>query len=186
MLSGSCSPVTDRQIGWALEHGFAEVPIEALRLQQSKCLESDISKVAQQIVSLLENGQSVVAHTCRGPFDSRLAETKATTERPSDGDRNLGMILGRILRNVLPAGLVSRVGVVGGDTAGQVARSLEVDAVEMIGPLQPGAPLCVVRSRESAVDGIEITFKGGQVGYDDFCGTLLSGQCNHSLIGATQ
>ena len=56
----------------------------------------------------------------------------------------------------------------------------------MIGPLEPGAPLCVVRSQESAVDGLEITFKGGQVGYDDFFGTLLSGRCNHSLIGATQ
>ena len=160
--------------------------IDTSRLRQSKCLESDICEVAKQIVSLLDSGQSVVAHTCRGPRDSRLAAMKSTTGIPSEGDHNLGMILGRILRHVLPAGLVRRVAVVGGDTAGQVARSLEVEAVEMIGPLEPGAPLCVVRSRESAVDGLEITFKGGQVGYDDFFGTLLSGQCNHSLIGATQ
>lgn len=186
ILSGSCSPVTDRQIAWALDHGFAEVAIDSLKLRQSQCLESDICEVAQQIVSILESGQSVVAHTCRGPLDSRLAEMKSTATRLSEGDRNLGMILGRILRHVLPAGLVRRVAVVGGDTAGQVARALEVEAVEMIGPLEPGAPLCVVHSRENAVDGLEITFKGGQVGYDDFFGTLLSGQCNHSLIGATQ
>lgn len=186
ILSGSCSPVTDRQIGWALEHGFAEVAIDSLRLRQSECLESDICEVAKQIVSLLDSGQSVVVHTCRGPGDSRLAEMKSAIGPPSEGDCNLGMILGRILRHVLPAGLVRRVAVVGGDTAGQVARSLDIEAVEMIGPLEPGAPLCVVRSQENAVDGLEITFKGGQVGYDDFFGTLLKGRRNHSLIGATQ
>ena len=186
ILSGSCSPVTDRQIGWALEHGFADVAIDTSRLRQSKCLESDICEVAKQIVSLLDGGQSVVAHTCRGPRDSRLAAMKSATRIPSEDDHNLGTILGRILRHVLPAGLVRRVAVVGGDTAGQVARALEIEAVEMSGPLEPGAPLCVVRSRESAIDGLEITFKGGQVGYDDFFGTLLTGRCNHSLIGATQ
>jgi uncharacterized protein YgbK (DUF1537 family) len=186
VLSGSCSPVTDRQIGWALEHGFTDVAIDPLTLWQSKCLESDICQVAKRIVSLLDRGQSVVVHTCRGPCDSRMTAMRSTLDRPSDGDRNLGMILGRILRQVLRTGLVHRVAVVGGDTAGQVARSLEVEAVEMIGPLEPGAPLCVVRSRETEVNGLEITFKGGQVGYDDFFGTLLSGRCVHSSIGATQ
>lgn len=185
ILSGSCSPVTDRQIGWALEHGFAEVTIDTLRLRQTKCLEAEICEIAEQVVSLLDNGQSVVAHTCRGPLDSRLAAVKSAISLSPNGDRSLGMNLGRILHQVLRAGLVRRVAVVGGDTAGDVARSLEVEAVEMIGPLAPGAPLCVVRSRDGAVDGLEIAFKGGQVGYDDFFGTLLSGRCNQLLMGAS-
>jgi uncharacterized protein YgbK (DUF1537 family) len=185
ILSGSCSPITDRQIGWALEHGFADVAIDTLGLRQSKQLESDICEVARQIVSELDSGKSVVVHTCRGPRDSRLTAMNSTAALPFEGDRDLGMILGGTLRQVLPAGLVRRVAVVGGDTAGQVARSLDIDSVEIVGPLEPGAPLCVVRSRDSAVDGLEMTFKGGQVGFDDFFGTLLSGRCSHSLIGAT-
>ncbi len=185
ILSGSCSPVTDRQISWALEHGFADVAIDTLKLRESDCLEFEICETAKRIVSSLNGGQSVVAHTCRGPRDPRLRGMKPTIDLTSDGDDNLGTILGRILRQDLSAGLVSRVAIVGGDTAGEVARSLDVEAVEMFGPLEPGAPLCVVRSRDSAVDGLEVTFKGGQVGYDDFFGTLLSGRSTHSLIGAT-
>jgi uncharacterized protein YgbK (DUF1537 family) len=76
------------------------------------------------------------------------------------------------------------VAVVGGDTSGQVARSLGIEAVEMIGPLEPGAPLCLVRSQDKIIDGLEVTFKGGQVGYDDFFGTLLRGHRNQALVGA--
>jgi 3-oxoisoapionate kinase len=185
ILSGSCSPVTDRQIGWALENGFSEVAIDPFRIRQSKRLEADICAIAMQILSALDSGRSVVAHTGRGPADSRIKIVKPTIGLLADGDRTLGAILSRILREVLRVRPVPRVAVVGGDTAGEVARSLGIEAVEMIGPLEPGAPLCVVRSRDSAIDGLEITFKGGQVGYDDFFGTLLSGRCNHSFIGAT-
>ena len=73
---------------------------------------------------------------------------------------------------------VERVAVAGGDTSGAIARTIGIDALEMIGPLAPGAPLCVAHSRQAEVDGVEFTFKGGQVGHDDFFGTLLSGGPN--------
>lgn len=185
VLSGSCSPVTDRQIAWALEHGFADVAVDTLKLQDPRQLESEIRAVAKQTISLLDRGQSVIAHTSRGPSDPRFAASKQTGGLLASSEPTLGAILGRILCDVLRVCQVRRVAAVGGDTAGQVARSLEVDAVEMVGPLEPGAPLCVVRSPDNTVDGLEVTFKGGQVGYDDFFGTLLSGQCNQALIGAT-
>jgi uncharacterized protein YgbK (DUF1537 family) len=180
ILSGSCSPVTDRQIGWALENNFANVPIDTVKLRDAKTADAEIGDVVRQIVLSLDNGQSVVSHTCRGPTDPRIEATKRTNIR------DLGLILGQILRDVLRARSVRRVAVVGGDTAGGVARALDIEALEMIGPLEPGAPLCVVRSGDPAIDGVEITFKGGQVGYEDFFGTLLSGERNHSLVGATQ
>lgn len=180
ILSGSCSPVTDRQIGWALENNFAEVAIDTAKLGDAKTADAEIGEVVRQIILSLDSGHSVVAHTCRGPSDPRIEATKRTNVR------DLGLILGQILRDVLRARSVRRVAVVGGDTAGGVARALEIEAVEMIGPLEPGAPLCAVRSRDPAIDGVEITFKGGQVGYEDSFGTLLSGQRNHLLVGAIQ
>jgi 3-oxoisoapionate kinase len=185
ILSGSCSPVTDRQIGWALDHGFAEVPIDTMKLRNPTQAEVEIESGAKEIIALIERGLSVIAHTSRGPSDSRLTASGCTNIQAAHGEHMLGGILARILRKVLRYCSVRRVGIVGGDTSGQVARGLGIEAVEMIGPLEPGAPLCVVRSTDNTIDGLEVTFKGGQVGYDDFFGTLLSGQCKHVLLGAS-
>jgi len=87
----------------------------------------------------------------------------------------LGSALGRILRNALQECELQRVAVTGGDTSGHVARTLGIDALEMVGPLEPGAPLCVAHGSNKEVEGLEITFKGGQVGHDDFFATLLRG-----------
>ena len=65
ILSGSCSPVS-RQISWALEHGFAEVAVETMRLRDPRQIESEIGAIAKQIISLLDGGRSVIAHTIRG------------------------------------------------------------------------------------------------------------------------
>lgn len=184
ILSGSCSPVTNRQIGCALENGFADVAVDPLKIRNSEQRELEISSIGIQIVDLLDRGQSVIVHTSRGPSDPRIAAARQVSES-NDASLNLGELLGRILLKVLRHCQVGRVAIVGGDTAGQVARSLGVEAVEMIGPLEPGAPLCVVRSSDNTVDGLEVTFKGGQVGYDDFFGTLLSGKCKQPLIGAS-
>jgi uncharacterized protein YgbK (DUF1537 family) len=184
IISGSCSPVTDRQIAWAIEHGFAEIAIDTVQLRQSKQVGLEVQELAKLIVSILDTGQSVIAHTSRGPTDSRLAATNAIMGARTAGHHEIGVVLGRVLLKVLRARAIGRVAVVGGDTSGQVARTLGIDALEMIGPLEPGAPLCVARSRDPAVDGLEISFKGGQVGYDDFFGTLLRGRSSRSLIGA--
>jgi uncharacterized protein YgbK (DUF1537 family) len=174
VVSGSCAPVTARQIAWALERGYSEVRLDAAGLCQSTTLDTDASNAVQRILSALDQGASVIAHT--GPPVSCL----------SAGRRKLGTVLGRILRDVVGASKIRRVAVVGGDTVGDVARSLEIDALEMIAPLQPGAPLCVARSRRGDTDGLEVVFKGGQVGYDDFFGALRAGTANHSTVGAMQ
>jgi uncharacterized protein YgbK (DUF1537 family) len=173
VISGSCAPVTGRQITWALEHGFAEVRFDAPSLCPPSQSDDTISDLVRQIRLAFSAGQSVVVHA--GPADPRIDAAQC----------RLGTELGRILRGVLKHSAVTRVAVVGGDTAGQVARTLAIDALEMIGPLQPGAPLCVARSRQPDVDGLEIVFKGGQVGYDDFFGALRSGSSQHSKVGAT-
>lgn len=178
MISGSCSPVTDRQIAWAISQGAAEFPLDLRLLLGSSTLESDIISIAERVVTQLEADRSVIVHTSRGPRDERLVATKQTGPAALNGDA-LGVILGRILARVLDSRLVERVAVAGGDTSGAVARTLGIEALEMIGPLTPGAPLCVAHSRNAAVVGVEFTFKGGQVGYDDFFGALLDGGPNH-------
>jgi uncharacterized protein YgbK (DUF1537 family) len=176
-ISGSCSPVTARQIEWAAAHGCADVSLDTIRLLRAASREVETESIALRVVAELDTGRSVVVHTCRGPEDARIAETKQTLATALSAD-GLGVILGRILGRVLELRRVGRIAVAGGDTSGAIARTLGIDALEMTGPLAPGAPLCVAHSRSAAVDGVEFTFKGGQVGHDDFFGALLRGGPN--------
>jgi uncharacterized protein YgbK (DUF1537 family) len=184
-VCGSCSPVTRRQIAWAIEHGYAEVPLDAKRMVASKDFSVEIVEIVKQTRAELAAGRSVIVHTqgsrvaSRGQVSPKLAsESRRDSATWGTTDR-LGVILGQILREVLHQCRLPRVAVVGGDTAGQVARELGIDALQMAGTLAPGSPLCRVSSADPAIDGIEITFKGGQVGHDDFFGSLLSGQYEH-------
>lgn len=176
VLSGSCSPVTERQIAWAIQHGFAEVALDTARLLEAKEPEDDISENVQQIAAELDNGRSVIVHTSRGPTDPRISATERVGKMQNLATHELGRWLGQILRKLLQTRELRRVAIVGGDTSGHVARTLGINALEMVGPLEPGAPLCVARSSRAEVDGAQFTFKGGQVGHDDFFDTLLRGK----------
>jgi uncharacterized protein YgbK (DUF1537 family) len=92
----------------------------------------------------------------------------------------LGEMLGRIVLESIQSSSVERVAFAGGDTSSQAARALGIESLEMIAPLAPGAPLCRAGSRRERVDGLECTFKGGQVGHDDFFGDVLSGGTRHA------
>ena len=46
----------------------------------------------------------------------------------------------------------------------------------MIAPLTPGAPLCRACLRRLPVDRLEIVFKGGQVGAENYFGTVKRGR----------
>ena len=66
--------------------------------------------------------------------------------------------------------------VAGGDTSSYAARAMEIEALEMIAPLVPGAPLCKAHSENKHIDGIEVNLKGGQVGGEDYFVILKNGQ----------
>jgi uncharacterized protein YgbK (DUF1537 family) len=72
---------------------------------------------------------------------------------------------------------VRRVLIAGGDTSGYLARTLGIDALEMIAPLATGAPLCrAFAAAGSPFDGLELNFKGGQVGPPNYFGAVAQGK----------
>lgn len=176
VLSGSCSPVTNRQIERALSKGIREVDVSSEKLIDPESASAQIQTAIQHAVEELEEGRSVIIHSCRGPEDPRLEATRRHFEHLGHDDtdtklasgKTLGRALGQILAGVLQRRRVPRVCVTGGDTSGYVARTLEIEALEMIGPVAPGCPLCHIYAEPSWLDGMEICFKGGQVGTDDF------------------
>ncbi|MBF9141082.1 four-carbon acid sugar kinase family protein [Hymenobacter properus] len=168
VVSGSCSPVTAGQVAWARANGFAEVVLDAHQLAAST--ETDVSSALlhyqQQVIGYLRQNQSVIVHTnggAAGAGQSLPAET-------------LGTALGLIARTAVQQTGVRRVVVAGGDTSSYAARAMGIEAVEMLAPFYPGAPLCRASAPDSPLHGVEVNFKGGQVGAPGYFGVLLEGR----------
>lgn len=183
VVSGSCSPVTAGQIEWALANGFHEVALDTDAIAGSDDPASVINDCVAIVAERLQRGISVVLHTSRGVHDERIAATKNILKNKgldalgirSATARLYGTALGNIVRNVAAQTKLKRVVVAGGDTSSFAARAMGIEAVEMIAPLIPGAPLCKAYAPASPVDGLEVNFKGGQVGAENYFGQVLQG-----------
>ena len=165
VLSGSCSPVTKNQIEVAIAQGFVEVPLEMETFQGESGQGFSIGASVEQILSALRQDQSVIIHT------SNIREVDQSTSACT-----LGQTLGFIAKRICEEIKLKRIVIAGGDTSSYAARAMEIDAVEMIAPLVIGAPLCRAYSRNKNINGVEVNFKGGQVGSKDYFGVLASGQ----------
>jgi uncharacterized protein YgbK (DUF1537 family) len=176
VVSGSCSPVTDRQIGRAIESGFGEVALDTTGLARERTRSAALRRALDLGTAHFKQGHSVIFHTARGPHDPRLDRTTRLLRRTGGRSAEvLGSALGELLERVLRANGVRRGAVTGGDTSGFAAQALGVEALEFAAPVAPGAPLCRVHAPGRAADGREIVFKGGQNGWDDFFVSLLHG-----------
>jgi len=168
VASGSCSPVTGRQIAWSLARGFAEVALETQALAAGRDLEAVIQRATEATVRQLQAGRSVIVHTSTGGADLRVPV--------ADSARLFGTALGQVVQSAVRWAGVRRLCVAGGDTASYLARALGIEAVEMIAPIVPGAPLCRAHAPGSPADGLEVNFKGGQVGGADYFEVVARGK----------
>jgi len=156
VVSGSCSPVTAGQVEWARAHGFFALPLAPASRDRASELAA--------IVAALGAGKHVVAYTSLGHADGEVPAAE------------LGAALGRLAREAVAAAGLRRIVVAGGDTSSYAGRALGIESLEMLAPLAPGAPICTAFAPGSPADGLEIIFKGGQVGAPDFFGSAAGGR----------
>jgi uncharacterized protein YgbK (DUF1537 family) len=142
VVSGSCSPVTDRQIRTAEEDGWFTVHIDG-------------DDVAGQVGAALADGLHTVVYTARGQG------TDAVTS-------DLSQRLGELALSAVGDGLTQRLLVAGGDTSGEIIGMAGVNAIEIIDSIDVAGLLCRTYGDGSVLDGAEVVLKGGQVGGDDF------------------
>ena len=139
---------------------------------------------ARKILQLLGAGRSVVAHSSTGADDPRegaVADHFAGSGVPAEesrirGGRAIAAAAGRLLQRVLPPSNLRRFVVAGGDTSTVAVKMLSIDALEMISPLTPGAPLCRVLAPGHDLDGHEVVLKGGQMGGPSFFSHVRAGR----------
>lgn len=159
VVSGSCSPVTAGQIAYAKENGFEELIIDAMRIVEDGVVDANIQP---RVNELLRQKKSVIIHTGEEQLQNISSE-------------KLGTVLGTIAKDAVTQVGIKRVVIAGGDTSSYAARAMEIDAVEMIAPLVIGAPLCKAYSKNKKINGLEINFKGGQVGDEKYFEILKEG-----------
>ncbi len=173
VVSGSASPTTARQIGWAEENGFETVRLDTERLIDPETAEGAHRSAVDRAIDTLADGRSVVLYSARGPDDpvidstrNRFETLKASGVFETDVglETRLGRQQGTILAEIIERADLQRVCVAGGDTSSHAIPVLDAEALEAIAPIGPGAPLCRLYSGRSTFDGLEVALKGGQIG----------------------
>jgi uncharacterized protein YgbK (DUF1537 family) len=161
VLSGSCSPVTAKQIRCARQMGFAAWPLDG---------PPPWPGAMTKALNALNHGRSVVLYTALGPqaADGKHGESFSSA---------LGYLLSQL---VLSTG-VRRVLIAGGDTATHSVKHLGLDALTFAAPLAAGVPLCRGHA-SSPIDGLELALKGGQIGPPDFFAHVRDGGPRRSSL----
>lgn len=170
VLSGSCSPATSRQIRRAMQCGYEAIAIDAATVAQS---EAEVEKLTAAAAAALARGKSVVLYTWLEGAGGRPGAPEGE-ERVLFGEE-LGTRCGRLLRTVLLASGVRRVVIAGGDTSSHAGRQLGLRALTFKAPLAAGAPLCEASASDPHMRGLEVVFKGGQIGDDGFFELVRTG-----------
>lgn len=174
-LSGSASALSALQIEEAVRAGYLEIALDTPRLADERQWQAEADRACTRAAQAMAAGRSVLLHSARGPGDPRIAATLQVladqgmpgAQARHAGGRLLAGRLGALLQQVAQAVRPARILVSGGDTSSSIARALDIQAVEVAARLAPGAPLCrVLESR--LVPGIEVAFKGGQMGSRNF------------------
>ncbi|HTW29790.1 MAG TPA: four-carbon acid sugar kinase family protein, partial [Acetobacteraceae bacterium] len=146
VISGSCSPVTARQIAWAEANGFAPIRLDVAAAIDPARAPAEVARTADIACTTLAEGRDAIVFSARGPDDpatGALREAAARSGEPVEAlQRRVAHTLGAVLARALPRAGVTRVAVAGGDTSGEVTQALGVAALEAIAPVVPGAPLC--------------------------------------------
>jgi uncharacterized protein YgbK (DUF1537 family) len=172
VLSGSCATVTGEQIRWARKNGFVAVAIHPQDLLASDKHVSAKQKIITRALEALANGHSVILHTAIGPQDERIKAMKEITAKLSltdtEANQTLGNKLGDMVCEIICSSRVKRLVIAGGDTAGRIQQFLQIEALQVSKPIGIAAPLCYVFSKKPEFNGLEMAFKGGQIGSTDY------------------
>lgn len=179
-VSGSCSPVTASQIAWARAQGFHVERLDLRRALDPQTGDAEIERAVTVAADALRRGVSAIVHSAEGPddptvvgFDDIARDAGLTRQQAA---RDVGGALAQVMRRLLDRVELKRVVVAGGDSSGEVASTLGIDALSVAAGLAPGAPLCRAWSKSTQRDGLEIVLKGGQIGGAGFFGLVKEGR----------
>lgn len=72
VVSGSCSPVTAGQIGWARDNGFAVQRLDIAQVLDTSNHDAEIQRLVAAAVAALQAGRSPLVYSAEGPDDATV------------------------------------------------------------------------------------------------------------------
>ncbi|RCS22981.1 four-carbon acid sugar kinase family protein [Phyllobacterium salinisoli] len=172
VVSGSCSPTTERQIRHASANGFVPVAVDYIALASGQGGDEAEATAHAAALGVLRKGASPLLYTALGHAD----DAGQSGPHSLDNDR-VGQRLGAMLQKLAGEQALNRVIVAGGDTSSHALDALGVAALTLRHPIpqSPGSPVCLAHLADST-GSFEIVLKGGQVGKDDFFVKIRNGK----------
>ncbi|MCA1325051.1 four-carbon acid sugar kinase family protein [Herbaspirillum sp. alder98] len=164
VLAGSLSPITAQQIGAA--HSYDQILLDPQRLIEHD--QSYLQATVARIADGLRQGRHMLA--CTAPHQGERQLLSA-----SGASQQLAHACGELLRRLLQAVPLTRVGVAGGDTSSHALKALDIWGLSYIGNLSAGVALCRAHADLPQLDGVELMLKGGQMGGSDLFELLVRG-----------
>ena len=172
VVSGSCATISGEQILWSKDNGFYDIQINPPNLLDAKSRHQYREQIVGSAINAVAAAKSVILHTAIGPEDKRIAAMNRAVEKlslaKSEANEILGSELGGIVHEIISKSPIKRIVISGGDTAGRIQKVLQVEALQISGSIGIAAPLCYVYSKLPFINGLEIAFKGGQIGKTDY------------------
>ena len=162
-MAGSLSPLTEVQIRAA--RSYRRIELDPLQMTGESAHSYLMAQVAA-IAAALRSGSNVLAFTSRR--EPSAVESSGALPR-------LAHACAVLLRQVLDAEKLQRVGIAGGDTSSIAVRALGAWGLSYLAPLSAGVSVCRVHADNPQLDGIELMLKGGQMGEVDLFEKLLEG-----------
>ena len=179
-VSGSCSPVTARQLDWAEANGFAGIRLDATAAIREASWRVALDAAIEEARTAHAAGMNPLVFTAKGPDDPAVAAlTEAIAEagaEPEVVNARIGHGLGAVLRALVTRCEIRRVAIAGGDTSGHALSGLGVSALEAKVELAPACAISRAMSNDPRIDGLEVALKGGQMGPSDFFGLIERGR----------
>ncbi len=178
-VSGSVSPTTAAQIGWALSNGFSGIAFDATSVTRGAGeIEAEVGKTVQAALDALSDGCDPLIFTAEGSDDPAVRRFREAVHTAGidmqDANRMVGEALGKVLCRVLERSGITRAVVSGGDTSGHATGQLDIYALSALAPTIPGASIFRAHA-DGPFDGLELALKGGQMGTPDYFGWVRDG-----------
>jgi uncharacterized protein YgbK (DUF1537 family) len=166
VVSGSCSPTTERQIRAACAAGFSGIALDFADLAAGDGEAFD--KALREAGISLGEGRSPILYTALG--------APASTSADPEANSTVGRTLGRLLDTLVKRHGLARVAVAGGDTSSHALSELDILALTLRKaiPASPGSPVCLGHFADRR-EPIELLLKGGQIGGDRYFVELRDG-----------
>ncbi len=178
-VSGSCSDVTGRQIGWASGHGFSPVAVDAAKAVDACAWQAEVSRAEHEGLCGLSDGKSPILFTAAGPDDPSLGRFRSAVESsgadPAAVNARIGQGLGAAVERLVRQAGISRAAIAGGDTSSHAVLALDIHALTALAHICPGGSLLRIHASRPPLDGLEVALKGGQMGPEDYFGRVRAG-----------